>query len=93
MLVVAGALVSLADSQAWADVHLRLRLEWGGAIARRWQGTIQVSDGTLDSPRALGVDADEPGSIWAESGQVFIRSPSRHSYDGVDITVHAALGR
>ena len=94
-IIVAAALAALALPEARADdvhlVHLRLRLEWGGAIARRWQGMIQVSSGTLESPRALGVDADEPGSIWAESGQVFIRSPSRRSYDGLDMTVHAPV--
>lgn len=89
LLVVIAGLLSTATDEARADVHLRLRFEWGGSLARRWQGTIQASEGTLNSPRALGVDADEPGSIWAESGQVFIRSPSRHSYDGVDVTVHA----
>ena len=67
-----------------------LRLD-GVEPPRCWQGMIQVNTGTLESPRALGVDADEPGSIWAESGQVFIRSPSRRSYDGLDVTVHVPV--
>lgn len=94
-MLVAAVLSGVALDAAADDdvhvVHLRLRLEWGGAISRRWQGMIQVSSGTLENPQALGVDADEPGSIWADSGQVFVRSPSRRSYDGLDMTIHAPV--
>ena len=95
-LFVAAALAGLPPCEGQADdvhlVHLRLRLEWGGALSPL-AGMIRVNTGTLESPRALGVDADEPGSIWAESGQVFIRSPSRRSYDGMDVTVTRRLPR
>lgn len=96
----AGSRVLLVGLMLWAfnvstaaaqETTLRLRIAWGGGAEQRWQGTIGLSHGELAAPRALGVEADEPGSIWLEEGQVRIRQRSMRTYDGVDVDVTAPL--
>ena len=43
-----------------------MRIAWGGGADRVWQGTISVSDGSLSEPQPLGIEADEPGSMWLD---------------------------
>jgi hypothetical protein len=71
---------------------MRLRVEWGGGAARRWSGTISVTEGAIARPVALGIEADEPGSMWLEADRLLISAPSPRPYDGVDIDVVAPLG-
>ena len=49
---------------------MRVRIAWGGGAERLWEGTIAVSQGTLSEPRPLGIEADEPGSMWLEDGRL-----------------------
>jgi hypothetical protein len=80
-----------AERLAAEPPTLRVRVEWGGGSERRWEGSLGVSRGELAEPAALGVEADEPGSIWATAGGVAIRQRSGRTYDGVDVTVTASL--
>lgn len=80
-----------ADSDARPSPTLRLRIEWGGGAPRQWQGSIGASEGEVANPVALGIDADEPGSMWIESGRLLIRQPAHRAYDGVDLDVSAPL--
>ena len=66
-------------------------MAWGGGKARRWRGTVRLSQGHLDRPRLLGIEADEPGSIWENDGQVHIAQPTPRTYDGFDVAVRAAV--
>src|SRR5258706_496894 len=92
------ALVAVILLQVWSmapasradDAGLRLRVEWGGASERRWQGTLSAEQATLSEPRPLGIEADEPGSMWAADGRILIRSRSPRAYDGMDVTLSAA---
>ena len=59
LLLVAGAAATMADD-------LRVRIAWGGGADRAWQGTISLSDGSLAAPQPLGIEADEPGSMWLD---------------------------
>jgi hypothetical protein len=82
--------VTLAD-------EFRVRIAWGGGPEHTWRGTIAVSNGTLAEPRSLGVEADEPGSMWLDgepgaSRSLVIQQRSPRSYDGVDLLVSAAEG-
>lgn len=87
-----AVLIALGASHVSAGPPtLRIRLEWGGGSERRWEGTIGVSRGELSDPFALGVEADEPGSIWSAEGGVAIRQRSGRTYDGLDLTVSAGL--
>ena len=83
-----AVLLALLSHAAWAD-DLRVRIAWGGGPERVWQGTIAVSDGSLSEPRPLGIEADEPGSMWLDgdpggSQKLVIQQRSPRSYDGVD---------
>ncbi|HEX5445415.1 MAG TPA: hypothetical protein VFW87_16435, partial [Pirellulales bacterium] len=70
---------------------LRLRIEWGGGAPQQWRGSIGVSEGEVAHPVALGIEADEPGSMWIESGRLLIRQLAPRSYDGVDLDVFGPL--
>ena len=50
---------------------VRIRVDWGGHTDELWQGVIALSEGTLSEPRPLGIEADEPGSMWLDRGPVF----------------------
>ncbi len=66
-----------------------VRVAWGGGAERQWEGSIAVSRGTISQPRPLGIEADEPGSMWLDNGRLLIRQRSPRAYDGVDIIVTA----
>ena len=66
-----------------------VRVAWGGGSEKLWEGSIAVSRGTISQPRPLGIEADEPGSMWLEDGRLMIRQRSPRGYDGVDIIVTA----
>jgi hypothetical protein len=68
---------------------MRIRIAWGGGAERLWEGTIALSQGTLSEPCPLGIEADEPGSMWLEDGRLAIRQRSSRGYDGVDVLVSA----
>lgn len=71
---------------------LRLRIVWGGGTPQRWQGTLTLSEGSLGEPTPLGLEPDEPGSLWIEADRVRIASPSPRKFDGLDVSVWADLG-
>jgi hypothetical protein len=70
------------------ETSMRLRIEWGGGTARRWQGSATLADGSISEPVPLGIEADEPGSMWIERGALCVRARSARTYDGVDVTVN-----
>lgn len=95
--VVSLALWPAAECCAQIDAEnseppaLRLRIEWGGAASRAWQGAISVSQGRISSPQLLGIDADEAASMWLENGRLLIAGRGPRWYDGVDLSIHAPL--
>lgn len=89
-VIVCAVAVCIASQSVAADLDLRLRLAWGGGESSVWQGTIQLSQGTLSEVVPLGLEADDPGSMQAISDaemRLFPRSP--RSYDGCDLRVQA----
>ncbi|MBN1394363.1 MAG: hypothetical protein JW959_05025 [Pirellulales bacterium] len=85
--------LALLIARAAAADEVRARIAWGGGENRLWTGTISVSEGSLAAPRPLGIEADEPGSMWidkADGGDVLrFRQRSPRGYDGVDVLVSA----
>ena len=75
--------------RASADDSLRVRIAWGGSQEQMWNGSISLSEGTLSSPCPLGIEADEPGSMWLQEGRLFVRQKTPRLYDGLDIDVAA----
>ncbi len=84
LVSVAGSSVFAAEVSSW-----NLRVAWGGGAARQWQGSITISDGTLGLHAPLGIEVDEPGSMWCEGGGLVIRQASPRTYDGLDLTTLA----
>lgn len=70
---------------------LQLRIAWGGGAERLWRGEFRLTNGTLAEPRPLGIEADEPGSMWIDEGRLFVDSHSLRAYDGVDVSIFAPL--
>ena len=58
-------LLLCAAANGLGSDDLRVRIAWGGA-ERAWHGTISISDGSLSEPQPLGIEADEPGSMWLD---------------------------
>jgi hypothetical protein len=86
---LAAWLAMLGAQSAGAAEQTRIRLAFGGGEGRVWRATISVSEGTLSDPRPLGIEADEPGSMWIEQGALVVRQRGPRGYDGVDVTVVA----
>ncbi|MFP6656905.1 MAG: hypothetical protein VB853_01915, partial [Pirellulales bacterium] len=84
--VIGAAFVGLVGGATHAQ-DLQLRVAWGGGDAVTWHGTIAVEPGKIVLSRALGVEADEPGSMWIDAGQLIIRQRSSRQYDGVDLDI------
>jgi hypothetical protein len=76
---------------AAAGETMRVRVAWGGGAEQVWQGRIAVSEGALSEPRCLGIEADEPGSMWSDAGRLLFRQRSPRTYDGVDLLITAPL--
>lgn len=85
------AIILLSITSTTLADGVRVRIAWGGGAERVWHGTIAVSNGALSEPQPLGVEADEPGSMWIDGqGTLAVQQRSPRSYDGVDVLVSAA---
>jgi hypothetical protein len=84
-----SCLAILLPSISYADEAQMVRIAWGGGPEEFWGGSIGVSRGTISQSRPLGIEADEPGSMWLEDGELRVRQRSPRTYDGVDIVVTA----
>ncbi len=89
------ALLLLVEAAAHAQETMRLRVAWGGGSERLWQGTIRLSEGVISQPQPLGIEADEPGSVWLRldepqrGNRLMIRQRSVRAYDAVDLLLNA----
>jgi hypothetical protein len=81
--------LSFASAAVAAETTLELRIAWGGGAERVWHGSIRLSQGSFGRLQPLGIEADEPGSIWFDRGAVEIHSRSVRAYDGIDLSLTA----
>ena len=78
--------------QGLSAAEMRVRLAWGGGDERLWNATVSLDgEGTVSQPRPLGIEADEPGSMWIEGRRLMIRQRTARAYDGVDLLLSAPL--
>jgi hypothetical protein len=89
--VICGAMAVLVVGASARAQDLRLRVAWGGGEATVWHGTIAVEQGGITRHRALGIEPDEPGSMWIAEGRLMIRQRSPREYDAVDLDIFAPL--
>jgi uncharacterized lipoprotein YddW (UPF0748 family) len=75
---------TISDATDWS---VQFRVAWGGGSEQLWQGEISVDPGAVQFVRALGIEADEPGTMYSEQGRLFIKARSVRAYDGVDLRV------
>ncbi len=83
-----------ADTPATAanpgrPIVTRLRIEWGGGDPQTYRGVLQVDGGTISEPAPLGLEPDEPGSMFLEDGRLVVAARDPRVYDGVDLTITA----
>ena len=96
LLFLLAALLVTGGHTARAVETIRIRVAWGidsegkGAV-KAWRGNIGVSKGTVSDPKVLGMEADEPGSMWVEDGRLVIQQRGPRDYDGVDFLITAEL--
>ena len=60
-----------------------------GDRGRQFQGSVSIDRGKLDFVRAIGSQADEPGSMWLDDGKIAIRQRSPRREDGVEVQTTA----
>ncbi|MEO8497493.1 MAG: hypothetical protein ABI614_20675, partial [Planctomycetota bacterium] len=53
----------LGTTASGAELDLRLRMTWGEATQRHWNGLVQISDGSLSEVRLLGLEANAPTAV------------------------------
>jgi hypothetical protein len=82
VLLVSGSAIATENT-------LTIRVVWGGGQAQQWLGSVQLEKGRVLRMEALGVEADEPGSMWIWDDALFVRQRSLRTFDGVDLTVQA----
>lgn len=82
-------LFAAGDSQAADAPAVRLRLEWGGGNAEVWGGVFELSQGRFAKPLSLGLEADEPGTLWLDEGALWLQRRTPRVFDGFDVTVVA----
>lgn len=88
-LALLGALaLAWLPAATAGEIDARIRIAWGGGEPRPWQGTIQLSSGTLSDVLPLGLEPDAPGSMQITGeGTIRIQPRSPRSYDGCDLRV------
>ncbi|HBO43012.1 MAG TPA: hypothetical protein DD670_03570, partial [Planctomycetaceae bacterium] len=84
-------LAFLLAASGHADDSIQVRIAWGGSLSRIWHGTVAIDQGQLGEPRLLGIQADEPGSMWFDGQTIMVRQRSPRLYDGFDVLVRAPV--
>lgn len=83
------SIVAQDNSEPRSPITMRLQIEWGGAEARLWRGSISVPDGEFSNLRLLGLDADQPGSFVHDKSRIRVEPRFSNRYSGVEVTVSA----
>ncbi len=73
------------------DTTLQLRVAWGGGAERIWHGSVRLTQGKFADVQPLGIEANEPGSIWLSPQGIEIKERGLRAYDGLDMLVTADL--
>ena len=83
------AICLLPATSVGDELDVRLRITWGEATARHWNGVIQLSEGHFSEIRHLGLEANAPTSVANLGDSLRIWQPSAALFDGIDVLVLA----
>lgn len=90
-LVIAATLIGLASfgvASATAEpIDMRVRVAWGGGESRQWNVTVSLSEGSLETLKPIGFEADEPASMQIYGREIRIAQRSPRLYDGFDVDI------
>ena len=78
------------SSVSGEELDLRLRITWGEATQRHWNGVIQLSDGNFSEIRRLGFEANAPTSVVNQGSAITVWQPVSVVFDGIDVRVVAS---
>ena len=76
-------------SLAGEEVDLQLRITWGGGQRAAWRGKLLLGHGRLEEIRRLGLEADLPGAMQVDAGQLHFWERTATSFDGFDVRLRA----
>ena len=68
-------------------VNVRLRISWGGGMARNWQGNIHFHDAEVRNPAVLGVNVESPAGIVVQRHAVRVKQLADSKFEGLDLDV------
>ena len=85
------ALFLAAHSASGQEDTIRLRVAWGGGELRQWRGKFTLDSGDVLDFQTLGMEADEPGSMFTDDTGLTFEQRSPRVFDGVDIELPADL--
>lgn len=57
-------------AEATVPPAYRLHISWSSDRATVWSGRAKISNGRFSSPQSLSFEADEPGSVWIDRGDL-----------------------
>lgn len=71
--------------------RIGLRIVWGGATAKAWNGTITLSEGRFDNLVPLGLGEDDNVAISLSDSMLRVRQLAPTTFNGCDVRVNARL--
>lgn len=91
--ILLGLVGLVLATTAQAGDSIRVRVAWGGPTARLWHGSITLVEATPSELTPLGIEADEPGSMWLDGREIVVRERSPRLYDGFDVLLDGPIDR
>ena len=86
-LLVCACAIFITSNCSLAEQENRFRFSWGGPQSHIWSGKISIEGGKFKNLKLLGLEVDEPGSIYLQENAIHIESPSGRQYDAFDVTI------
>ncbi|MEY4565811.1 MAG: hypothetical protein RLY14_781, partial [Planctomycetota bacterium] len=84
--------VAFTDSLLAEGLEVRLRVIWGGASSRAYEGNISVADGFVQTCSAISMQVDSAATIeLKDSHQILVHHTSPTTYGGLDFHIRGNL--
>ncbi len=98
LLAVIGSTLTatLTSTLSAQQLDLRLRVAWGGRTAQSWHALFELKESQrgqaagIDELTPLGLENDEPGSIYSVGNSVIVSGRNPTSYDAFDVRLRCS---